>query len=741
MSSKEKVKQTVRSEVVQNKSSNNKNSNSSKVYTVKETTVEKRIKRTYKNNEYDYTKDNLKQGLDTVNISKNKIPVSTANSKNSYQNKKIEVYEYSTQNISKNYTQDQNQEIYEKKEKIEKVEPSSSNKYIIETKKIETFKPRYPESSISLKKNNEIKQLMRNIWNNENRFSNAESLYCLSYNNRSEDYSQNRTLIEEYEEEIRELRNILIQKDQEIKNLMYDLNQKESNLKMKNQKKYNYPKNFDNFESDSHELQVISTKLSWNEINVPSPINDIFIESFKYEYPQRMQFTTAMEILGRENENDNYSKWNKKIIRKEEEDRDTLSERDAVLEIQELGSLTILSRKNITNNNICQHLGSIIILSKTKDERTSEFSENIKEEKYAASSGLEVIPVEKEPLVFQKIEEINITSLTPKRENEIQELNGLEIINYKRNKDKLRNGKEVLEAQSLNELEIPREYDMLLVKPSWNSLKIQGSGLNLLAVPKKIELENQEVDELEILGTRNLDKIQVLIPLPDNNIQKLDNFQTDQHAHVERSGRDRLRLSARAGSGNEVPLHREDAWRRQGRRVRDRHADLQLHQRNVRHDALPRTVEDGRNGREELRRLGKAVRTGRERVEPESVRRRLPRKGAFFAVRQRTGNEAVFPLLLRHRAGFRVEDQASVHDRRKTDPARPEAVCRHASLRPGTEPAHGADADKQGRSVRGQHAEGHDRRAASRNRPRAHRREGRKPYAGERLRRRSEAHL
>ena len=171
MSSKEKVKQTVRSEVVQNKSSNNKNSNSSKVYTVKETTVEKRIKRTYKNNEYDYTKDNLKQGLDTVNISKNKIPVSTANSKNSYQNKKIEVYEYSTQNISKNYTQDQNQEIYEKKEKVEKIEPSSSNKYIIETKKIETFKPRYPESSISLKKNNEIKQLMRNIWNYENQAS------------------------------------------------------------------------------------------------------------------------------------------------------------------------------------------------------------------------------------------------------------------------------------------------------------------------------------------------------------------------------------------------------------------------------------------------------------------------------------------------------------------------------------------------------------------------------------------
>ena len=96
--------------------------------------------------------------------------------------------------------------------------------------------------------------------------------------------------------------------------------------------------------------------------------------------------------------------------------------------------------------------------------------------------------------------------------------------------------------QYVDELEIEREYDMLLVKPAWNSLQIQGSGLNLLALPKDMGLENQEVDEFEILGMekpdlfieslekfsfekpKNLQKIQVLIPLPENKAVKSDRF-------------------------------------------------------------------------------------------------------------------------------------------------------------------------------------------------------------------------
>ena len=115
----------------------------------------------------------------------------------------------------------------------------------------------------------------------------------------------------------------------------------------------------------------------------------------------------------------------------------------------------------------------------------------------------------------------------------IQELDGIEII---------KSAKEPHIPQCVDEMEIPREYDMLLVKPTWNSLQIQGSGLNLLAIPRDLGLENQEVDEFAILGMEKpdlyveslekisyekpkvLQKIQVLIPLPENNIEKLDTF-------------------------------------------------------------------------------------------------------------------------------------------------------------------------------------------------------------------------
>ena len=137
---------------------------------------------------------------------------------------------------------------------------------------------------------------------------------------------------------------------------------------------------------------------------------------------------------------------------------------------------------------------------------------------------------EEEPLIFQKIEEINITSIPNKQRNKIQELDGLEIISMKKesrnipqNVDKIcikslfkkeshimiqeLDGFEILKLekgpqvpQCVDELEIQREYDMLLVKPVWNKLKIQGAGLNLLAMKKENALENQEIDEFIIAG-------------------------------------------------------------------------------------------------------------------------------------------------------------------------------------------------------------------------------------------------
>lgn len=106
------------------------------------------------------------------------------------------------------------------------------------------------------------------------------------------------------------------------------------------------------------------------------------------------------------------------------------------------------------------------------------------------------------PLIFQKIQEINVTSEETKPQNKFQESNGLEIITYQKSR------KVNLQEQHLNGLEIQRGYKILFVKPIWNSFKIQKTGLNLLNMSRDIELENQEIDEFEIHGTKP-EKIQV----------------------------------------------------------------------------------------------------------------------------------------------------------------------------------------------------------------------------------------
>ena len=55
---------------------------------------------------------------------------------------------------------------------------------------------------------------------------------------------------------------------------------------------------------------------------------------------------------------------------------------------------------------------------------------------------------------------------------------------------------------------------MLLVKPVWDSLQIQGAGLNLLAIKNEIELENQEIDEFGFSGKEK----------PENIMEKVNNF-------------------------------------------------------------------------------------------------------------------------------------------------------------------------------------------------------------------------
>ena len=431
--------------------------------------------------------------------------------------------------------------------------PSVKGKYIIETKKVEIFKKpkNYSEnktmsksiSSMSEINRYEVKDIMRSIWNEESYCSTVESLCCLSDDNKS-NASQNTFIFEEYEEEMKKLRMLLSEKENELNYLRNELRDTKNSLNVNISKKMQIQKEFintkkDDFDQDAHELQIISMKKTdWNQLNLPSPVNEIFIESFKTGYDSRL---ALME---------NREKYISKIKTEESE---SVTDREAVLEIQEMNALSIISNKTKAKN-ICQHLQSLSIFSKRAEDLITE----------------------REPMIFQKIEEINITSITPKPRNQIQELDGLEIINLKRPKKKIKNipqnvdkinikslykkkeghnmiqeldGLEIIRSekkpnmpQCVDELEIQREYDMLLVKPTWNSLQIQGSGLNLLAMTKDTGLENQEVDEFEITGLEkpklyvqkqdkmNIikpkveQKITVIVPVPQNSIGKGERF-------------------------------------------------------------------------------------------------------------------------------------------------------------------------------------------------------------------------
>jgi hypothetical protein len=433
--------------------------------------------------------------------------------------------------------------------------------------------------------------MMRDIWNGETYCSTVESLCCLGDDVRN-NVSQNTVIIEEYEEEIKRLKNMLMRKDDELNTLMRSLNETNRELNVnitKNMRAKNYYGQR-NLDQDAHELQIISMKQGWNDVNIPSPVNEIYIESIENKIPPRMQYIEGMQIMGNDKMR-NMERWSQKI-RTEESIQESISDPEAVLEIQEMNALSIISSK-IRPKNMCQHLQSLMILSK-RNEESEEYSVNIKEKE--EKTGIEIIPIEKEPLVFQKIEQINIRCRPKPRKpkNQIQELDGLEIINYQRPKIELKRkvkpryllqnvdkiciqslfekeeekierrnliiqeldgieiikaGKEPLIPQCVDELEVMREYDMLLVKPTWNSLQIQGSGLNLLAIPRDMGLENQEVDEFEILGlekpelyVQSLEKItyekpkvmpkviqkkqvEVVKPLPQNTIETLETFE------------------------------------------------------------------------------------------------------------------------------------------------------------------------------------------------------------------------
>ena len=151
----------------------------------------------------------------------------------------------------------------------------------------------------------------------------------------------------------------------------------ENTLKVKNKKLYEFEiitsQNKEEFDKDEHELQIISTKeeikknldldkdaislkilaikKGWNETNVPSPINEIYIETLKRESNiSKNKYEEMRRIMKRKRE---------EIIRLKKEKK-------SELEIQEMGILSIISNKP-KKNNLYQRLESIMILSQKKE--------------------------------------------------------------------------------------------------------------------------------------------------------------------------------------------------------------------------------------------------------------------------------------------------------------------------------------------------------------------------------------
>ena len=464
MSSKESYKKTGQY-IVQRSDGNNK-TNNIKAYSVKKTVVEKSFTTSYNTNGNNYSNKTSNRDKSSEYQIKSNFPVikNQTQNKNMGQSTDVKIYQYTSGNTAninsvnlKHHPNQVNNLIHnhkfytsntsntqktaktshtvtstrtERSQRTQSLSPVGKNKYVVETRKVELYgKQRNSsasesskETSVSISKS-QIRKFMTNVWLEEIYCSNVESLSCLvdpqntSRSNCSELYEkeleQKETIIKEYESQILKLKSVLNMKEQEMKKLVQNLKQSENALKVRNKRIYELnvktasktealdkdthelqiistkqEKNPNqNLDRDAHSLQIISMKKGWNDINVPSPVNEIYIQT----------------VLNAEN----YEEMRRiKKMREEKEIIRRKMEKIANFEIQEMGLLSIITKKP-KKNIVCQHLESIMILSKVK------------------------LP----PMKFQKIEEINIASETIKGRNEIQELDGLEIIHYKKKKN------------------------------------------------------------------------------------------------------------------------------------------------------------------------------------------------------------------------------------------------------------------------------------------------------------------
>ena len=363
----------------------------------------------------------------------------------------------------------------------------------------------------------ELRIYIKNIWNEENTISTVDSLYCENVKQENENQIN---LLKSYEQEIQNLKEELLVKDKELKTYINNLNSLQVN---NNSEKIN--ENYINSNKNKEELQIQ---------------NLIFFTIFK-EYSRNMfRIEEDIEPINQENPDENIYEYKSLLY----------SKRDNFLIMQKVNELTIIDKDSKSFEKLYLSKEPLNSANSQKLEMLNNSTQFKTKSSIQKLKSFEIISDsifnDKDILEGQSVNEKNNPSLKKtKKFQQIQEIDGIEIWGdprntFPQNKNNYINNikenvpsnilikfnKKKLYPEIVDNIEIPREYDMLIAKPNWNSLEIQGSGLYFLSCPKNVLTENnQKINDIDFSNEKFLKNFSLIVPIPENFIDKLDNFE------------------------------------------------------------------------------------------------------------------------------------------------------------------------------------------------------------------------
>ena len=482
------------------------------------------------------------------------------------------LYRYRSRNEYELYPSIASRKTYSKgNERItEKIIPGENDKFIVQTTTVEVFrnpymsvpvlKPEIITKEIKLNSpkkndmdiNNDIKIVldketlkkhMRNIWNEENMSTSAESLSIVqneSVNTKINIYETKMININNYEEQIRQLKIALSNKEKELIECNNQLKSLSNKKYIENTYIFNEEDNLQISKNGNYlkkdEIAVFGTQKQFNDNLQIQLVDKLFIRN----YPNRMKYKNKLYTTS---ENIIENIYNIEIIPIEKEP----------LKKQLIDSLYIQGLEEI---NINEEEEIRTIYRGKKIHYIKFIPEKLLIE---PSDNIEILPLEKEPLKKQLVDNLFIEKLNlVKPENKMQNVDKMTIfrtprpqsmIEARENLEILPNEKEPLKKQLIDALFIEglillksenkiQNVDKMSIfktpKPQ-NKMEIRD---NIEIIPVKKEKDNlkkQLVDDLYIERyvllkpenkIQNIDKLSIFrTPKPDNIIEAKENLE------------------------------------------------------------------------------------------------------------------------------------------------------------------------------------------------------------------------